>query len=113
MPQGDLTDPSTLRGVWDGVGGVFLLPGYDETPAILRAVMAAGVQRVVLLSGGSAGSGDMTNAVTAYRQLANIADLVRTARTDPAMFNPSALPPPVPAAVRSSRRRPGARRRAR
>lgn len=63
---GDLTDPATLRDVWDGVRGVFLLPGYDETPAILRDARAAGVQRVVLLSGGSAGSGDMTNAVTAY-----------------------------------------------
>ena len=64
--RGDLTDPSTLRGVWDGISGVFLLPGYDETPALLRDARAAGVQRVVLLSGGSAGSGDMSNAATAY-----------------------------------------------
>jgi uncharacterized protein YbjT (DUF2867 family) len=64
--RGDLTDPSTLRGIWEGILGVFLLPGYDEAPAILRDARAAGVQRVVLLSGGSAGSGDMSNAVTAY-----------------------------------------------
>lgn len=35
-------------------------------PGILAQARQAGVRRVVLLSGGSAGSGDMTNAVTAY-----------------------------------------------
>jgi uncharacterized protein YbjT (DUF2867 family) len=64
--RGDLADPSTLRDLWDGVDGVFLLPGYDETPAIMRDARAAGVQRVVLLSGESAASGDMSNAITAY-----------------------------------------------
>ena len=63
---GDLTDPSSLDGAWNGIRGAFLLPGYDDTPAILRDARAAGVDRVVLLSGGSAGSGDMSNAVTAY-----------------------------------------------
>jgi uncharacterized protein YbjT (DUF2867 family) len=64
--RGDLSDASSLQDAWDGVRGVFLLPGYDETPAILREARAAGVDRVVLLSGGSAGSGDMSNAITAY-----------------------------------------------
>jgi uncharacterized protein YbjT (DUF2867 family) len=64
--RGDLTDPSTLRDVWGGIRAVFLLPGYDETPAILQDARAAGVEHVVLLSGGSAGSGDMSNAITAY-----------------------------------------------
>lgn len=64
--RGDLTDRATLRETWDGVKGLFLLPGYDETPAILGDASAAGVTRVVLLSGASAGSGDMTNAITAY-----------------------------------------------
>jgi uncharacterized protein YbjT (DUF2867 family) len=64
--RGDLTDPTTLREAWDGVESLFLLPGYDETPAILRDARAAGVTRLVLLSGGSAGTGDMTNAITAY-----------------------------------------------
>jgi uncharacterized protein YbjT (DUF2867 family) len=64
--RGDLTDPSTLGDVWEGIRGVFLLPGYDETRAILQQARAAGVEHVVLLSGGSAGSGDMSNAITAY-----------------------------------------------
>jgi uncharacterized protein YbjT (DUF2867 family) len=63
---GDLTDASTLRSAWDGIRGVFLLPGYDQTPELLRDARAAGVERVVLLSGGSAGSGDRSNAITAY-----------------------------------------------
>lgn len=48
------------------MSGVFLLPGYADMAGLLAAVRAAGVERVVLLSGSSAGSGDMTNAVTAF-----------------------------------------------
>jgi uncharacterized protein YbjT (DUF2867 family) len=64
--RGDLTDAATLRDAWHGVEGLFLLPGYDESPAILDDARAAGVSRVVQLSGASAGSGDLTNAITAY-----------------------------------------------
>jgi len=64
--SGDLTDPSTLRDAWEGIRGVFLLPGYDQAPTFLRDARAAGVERLVLLSGGSAGSGDMSNAISAY-----------------------------------------------
>jgi uncharacterized protein YbjT (DUF2867 family) len=87
--RGDLTDPSTLRGAWDGVRAVFLLPGYDETPAILRDARAAGVERVVLLSGGSAASGDMSNAVTAY--MARTEAAVRDSGVSWTMLRPAAF----------------------
>jgi len=63
---GDLDEPASLRPALDGATGVFLLPGYRDMPGLLGEARAAGVRRVVLLSGGSAGSGDMTNAVSAY-----------------------------------------------
>jgi uncharacterized protein YbjT (DUF2867 family) len=63
---GDLDEPASLRPALAGVTGVFLLPGYRDMPGLLDEARAAGVQRVVLLSGGSAGSGDLTNAVSAY-----------------------------------------------
>jgi uncharacterized protein YbjT (DUF2867 family) len=63
---GDLNEPASLRPALAGATGVFLLPGYRDMPGLLDEARAAGVQRVVLLSGGSAGSGDLTNAVSAY-----------------------------------------------
>jgi uncharacterized protein YbjT (DUF2867 family) len=45
---------------------VFLLPGYADMPAVLAEARQAGVHKVVQLSGMSAGSGDMSNAITAY-----------------------------------------------
>jgi uncharacterized protein YbjT (DUF2867 family) len=63
---GDLDDPDSLAPALAGVRGLFLLPGYRDMPGILAAARHAGVARVVLLSGGSAASGDLSNAVTAY-----------------------------------------------
>jgi len=63
---GDLNDPASLRPALDGAEGVFLLPGYAGMPAVLAAARQAGVHRAVQLSGVSAGSGDMTNAITRY-----------------------------------------------
>jgi uncharacterized protein YbjT (DUF2867 family) len=63
---GDLNDPASLRPVLDGASGVFLLPGYADMPGVLAEARRAGVSTVVQLSGLSAGSGDLTNAVTAY-----------------------------------------------
>jgi uncharacterized protein YbjT (DUF2867 family) len=63
---GDLNDPASLRPALDGADGVFLLPGYADMPAVLAQARRAGVSRVVQLSGMSAGSGDMSNAITAY-----------------------------------------------
>jgi uncharacterized protein YbjT (DUF2867 family) len=63
---GDLNEPASLRPALAGATGVFLLPGYRDMPGLLAEARTAGVQRVVQLSGGSAGSGDLTNAVSAY-----------------------------------------------
>jgi uncharacterized protein YbjT (DUF2867 family) len=60
---GDLGRPDTLEQAAQGASAAFLLPGFPGSAAALRA---AGVDRIVLLSGGSAGSGDMSNAVTRY-----------------------------------------------
>ncbi|QXJ26580.1 NAD(P)H-binding protein [Actinomadura graeca] len=63
---GDLDEPASLRPALDGVTGLFLLPGYRDMPGVLDEARRAGVGRVVQLSGGSAGSGDLTNAITRY-----------------------------------------------
>jgi uncharacterized protein YbjT (DUF2867 family) len=62
---GDLDQPETLAPAFDGVRGVFLLPGYADMPGLVRLAERAGAH-VVLLSGPSAGSGDRANAVTEY-----------------------------------------------
>lgn len=66
VATGDLNHPESLAAALAGVSGVFLLPGYADMPALLKVVSRAGAERVVLLSGPSADSGDMTNAVTRY-----------------------------------------------
>jgi uncharacterized protein YbjT (DUF2867 family) len=66
VAAGDLNDPASLRPALDGADGVFLLPGYADMSAVLAEASRAGVSRVAQLSGLSAGSGDMSNAVTAY-----------------------------------------------
>jgi uncharacterized protein YbjT (DUF2867 family) len=63
---GDLNQPDTLGPHLAGVRGVFLLPGYDGLPRLLELAKAAGVERVVQLSGSSAASGDETNAISRY-----------------------------------------------
>jgi uncharacterized protein YbjT (DUF2867 family) len=63
---GDLNRPESLSRALAGVRGVFLLPGYEDMDGLLAEIEAAGVERVVLLSGSSAASGDTTNAVSAY-----------------------------------------------
>ncbi|GAA2138645.1 NAD(P)H-binding protein [Glycomyces algeriensis] len=62
---GDLDDPDSLVPWLDGVEAAFVLPGYPDMPALYERLRDAGVKRAVQLSGGSAGSGDTTNAVTA------------------------------------------------
>lgn len=61
---GDLNDPASLRPALAGATALFLLSGYS--PEIFTVAREAGVRRVVLLSGGSAETGDRTNAVARY-----------------------------------------------
>jgi uncharacterized protein YbjT (DUF2867 family) len=94
IAAGDLNDPASLSPALDGAHGVFLLPGYADMPGVLAAARRAGVRRVVQLSGMSAGSGDMTNAITAYmvmsEQAARESGLAWTI-VRPAMFMSNAL----------------------
>lgn len=53
-----------MRAGLAGAHGVFLLPGYPDMPEMMAEIRRAGVERVVLLSGGSAASGDMSNAIS-------------------------------------------------
>jgi uncharacterized protein YbjT (DUF2867 family) len=64
--EGDLDRPESLSAALADVDAVFLLPGYRDMPGVLRAIADAHAERVVLLSGTSAASGDTSNAVTAY-----------------------------------------------
>lgn len=63
---GDLNEPASLAAALEGAQALFLLPGYPDMPGLYAAAREAGVGHVVQLSGLSAGSGDMTNAVTEY-----------------------------------------------
>ncbi|UXY22939.1 NAD(P)H-binding protein [Streptomyces cynarae] len=63
---GDLNRPETVRETLDGVRAMFLMPGYGGQRQILADARAAGVERVALLSGRSAGTGDTGNAVAGY-----------------------------------------------
>lgn len=66
---GDLNEPHTIEPHLDGVTGAFLLSGYDHMDETLTAMRRAGVERIVLLSGSAAPSGDLTNAVARYHIL--------------------------------------------
>jgi uncharacterized protein YbjT (DUF2867 family) len=61
---GDLTDAASLRPAFEGVSGLFLMPGYADEIATEAA--KAGVERIALLSGGSVLATDTDNAVSAY-----------------------------------------------
>lgn len=63
---GDLDQPDSLASALDGVGAVFLLPGYRDMPGLLAAMRRAGVARVVLLSSPAAVSADTRNAISAF-----------------------------------------------
>jgi uncharacterized protein YbjT (DUF2867 family) len=63
---GDLNDPDSLAAALGGVRGMFLLSGYRDMPGLLDRARQAGVRQVVLLSGSSAGSRDLDNAISRY-----------------------------------------------
>ncbi|MBT2233896.1 NmrA family NAD(P)-binding protein [Nonomuraea sp. NEAU-A123] len=69
LVTGDLNQPDSLADALVGVRGVFLLPGYADMPGLLARIRQAGVQRVVLLTSGSAAQADMNNAVSRFMAL--------------------------------------------
>ena len=72
---GDLTEPSTLAGVFDGAERMFLFPVPATVESVAELARASGVRRVVLLSSGAAADqGDNPIAVmhrTVERALEN------------------------------------------
>jgi uncharacterized protein YbjT (DUF2867 family) len=71
--QGDLNDPGTLGGAFDGVSAVFLLAGYPDTPGLLARMSDAGVRRVVLLSSGAVVGGNLDNYVVRFNVVSEAA----------------------------------------
>jgi uncharacterized protein YbjT (DUF2867 family) len=63
---GDLNQPESLRPALAGAQALFLYPGYQDMAGTLAEARQAGVSRVVMLSGSSAASGDLSNAVSRY-----------------------------------------------
>ncbi|MEV0293265.1 NAD(P)H-binding protein [Nocardia sp. NPDC050710] len=66
---GDLNKPESLVDALDGVDGIFLMPGYADMAETLALAKKAGVQRIALLSSGSAALEDLDNAVSRYMTL--------------------------------------------
>jgi uncharacterized protein YbjT (DUF2867 family) len=87
--EGDLDNPATLAPALTDVRSVFLLPGYRDMPGLLAAISDAGAERVVLLSGGSAESGDLSNAISAY--MIRSEDAVRESGLPWTILRPSAF----------------------
>jgi uncharacterized protein YbjT (DUF2867 family) len=86
---GDLNDPSTLTGAFEGVRGVFLLSGYADMPGLLDLAKRSGVERVVLLSSSSVPGGDLDNAVARYHIESE--QVVRSSGLDWTMLRPSSF----------------------
>src|SRR5215217_1258048 len=63
---GDLDRPASLTGALAGARGLFLLPGYRDMPGVLAKARGAGVETVVLLSGGAAVATDVGNPISRY-----------------------------------------------
>ena len=63
---GDLDRPDSLHAALDGAEAAFLLPGFSDMPGVMARIRAAGLRRIVLLSGSSAEEGDRDDAVTRY-----------------------------------------------
>jgi len=63
---GDLNKPESMRAALSGATAMFLYPGYQDMAGTLAAARDAGVRRVVMLSGSSAGQRRQEHAVTRY-----------------------------------------------
>lgn len=86
---GDLNEPASLDPALDGAVGLFLLPGYGDMTGILARARQAGVKHVVQLSGLSADSTDIDNAVTRY--MAESERAVRESGIDWTIVRPAAF----------------------
>jgi uncharacterized protein YbjT (DUF2867 family) len=64
---GDLGDPDSVVPALRGVTAAFVLAGYGNLPALLERMHQAGVERVVLLSGGGAEATDLDNVISRWQ----------------------------------------------
>jgi uncharacterized protein YbjT (DUF2867 family) len=64
--KGNLDQPATLEDALQGVEALFLMSGYRGLPELLARVAGAGIDRVVLLSGGAAVASDTNNPISRY-----------------------------------------------
>ena len=91
--KGDLNDPDTLDGAFDGVSAVFLLAGYPDAPGLLARMADAGVRRVVLLSSGAVEGGNLDNYVVRFNVVSEAA--VRGSALTWTVLRPSASGSPT------------------
>jgi uncharacterized protein YbjT (DUF2867 family) len=63
---GDLDRPESMTEALAGARALFLLSGYRDMPGVLAQARSAGVERVVLLSGGAAVATDVGNPISQY-----------------------------------------------
>lgn len=61
VAAGDLADPATLDGAFDGVDAVFLFPVAETAAQVVDRMRRAGVRRAVVLSSTSVTDGDDTD----------------------------------------------------
>jgi uncharacterized protein YbjT (DUF2867 family) len=86
---GDLNEPESVDPALAGVEGVFLLSGYRDMPGLLERMRAAGVERVVLLSGGAAVASKLDNAISSY--MVGSEDAVQTSEVAWTILRPCAF----------------------
>lgn len=70
---GDLNRPDTFVDALQGVSGIFLMSGYERTDELLANAVAAGVERIVLLSSSAVTGTDTANAIAEYHLAAETA----------------------------------------
>jgi uncharacterized protein YbjT (DUF2867 family) len=63
---GDLNDAESVAPALAGAHGLFLHSGYQDIGGLLARAGSAGVERVVLLSGGAAAASDLNNPISSY-----------------------------------------------
>lgn len=86
---GDLDTLETLPELFEGVTGLFLLPGFKQADKVLALAKDAGVRHVVVLSGGVAATGNRSNSITA--ELIEAEDAIQAADIPWTILRPGAF----------------------
>ncbi len=86
---GDLNKLETLPGLLQDITGLFLLPGFKNADKVLALAKNAGVQHVVVLSGGVAATNNKNNPIVA--SLIEVEEAVRAAGVPWTILRPGAF----------------------